>query len=104
MNVATRTTVSEERNQTSLVLSPEQLAEFGKVDSALPALVIENRNAELQREYRYAMGSLAGGVLVTFGILGSFVYLVMSGHPQAAAGLLGVGVLSLVGGFLRSRL
>ena len=102
--MASQTTVNKRREETSLVLRPEQLAEFGKVDPALPALVIESRNAELRRKFHYAVSSLAAGVLVTFGILGSFVYLVMSGHPQAAACLLGAGVLSLVGGFLRSRL
>ncbi len=90
--------------QTSLILSPEQLAEFAKVDPSLPALVIEARNAELRRQFTYALTALAGGILTVISILAAFVYLVMQGHTSAAAGLLGVGVLSLVGGFVRSRL
>ena len=90
--------------QTSLILDPQQLAEYATVDPTLPALVIATRNFELQRKYHYAVLSLIAGVLVVFGILGTFVYLVMNGHPQAAAALLGAGVLSLVGGFVRSRL
>jgi len=90
--------------QTSLVLDPRQMAEFASVDPTLPALVIATRNSELQRRFHYAVFSLIAGVMVVFGILGTFVYLVMNGHPQAAAALLGAGVLSLVGGFVRSRL
>ena len=90
--------------QTSLVLNPQQLAEYASVDPTLPMLVIASRDAELGRKFLYAVLSLVAGVLVVFGILGAFIYLVMNGHPQAGAALLGAGVLSLVGGFVRSRL
>ena len=90
--------------QNSLVLSPEQLAEFARVDLTLPRLVIEARNTELRRRFTYALLSLLAGVLVVFAILGTFIYLVVTGHPQAAAACLTAGVLGLVGSFVRSRL
>jgi hypothetical protein len=93
-----------EMEQRSLVLSPEQLAKYAKVDPALPALVVEARNLELRRRFTYAIVALISGAVVVFCILGAFTYLVMNGHAAAAAGLLGAGVVGLAGGFVRSRL
>jgi len=90
--------------QSSLILNAQQLAEYAAVDPALPALVIATRNAELKRRFAYAVIGLLSGVLVVFGILGLFTYLVMQGHTTAAAALLSAGVLGLAGGFVRSRL
>lgn len=92
------------RTQTSVVLSPEQLQEYGKIDPSLPELVLRSRDHELQREFLYAIGSLTAGVLCLFSIVGGYIYLVINGHSEAATGLLGTGVLSLIGGFVRSRL
>jgi hypothetical protein len=57
-----------------------------------------------QRQFLYATLSLGGGILVTLALIGGFIYLVMEGHPEAAASLLGTGALGLVAGFLSSRL
>ncbi len=93
-----------QKEQTSLVLSPEQLAKYAKVDPSLPMLVVEARNLELKRQFTYAIVGMIAGVAVVFCILGTFTYLAMNGHTAAAAGLLGAGVIGLVGGFVRSRL
>jgi hypothetical protein len=92
------------RTLTSVVLSPEQLQEYGKIDPSLPGLVLRGRDHELQREFLYAIGSLTAGVIAFLSIVGGYVYLVMHEHPNAAAALLGTGVLSLIGGFIRARL
>lgn len=91
-------------SQTAVVLSPEQLQEYRNIDPSLPDLVLRNRDHELQREFRYAIASLAAGVICLFSVVGGYVYLVMNSHPEAASALLGTGVLSLIGGFVRSRL
>ena len=92
------------RQQTSLVLNPEQLELYARIDSSLPALIVQGRNDELKRQFLYAVLSLSAGLLSLLALIAAFVYLVMQGHTEAAAGLLGVGVLGLVGGFVRSRL
>jgi hypothetical protein len=56
------------------------------------------------RQFLYAALSLGGGILVALALIGGFIYLVMEGHPEAAGSLLGAGALSLVSGFLASRL
>jgi hypothetical protein len=38
------------------------------------------------------------------GCIGSFSYLVVTGHPQSAAVVLGTGVLAIVGRMIASRL
>jgi hypothetical protein len=90
--------------QVSLVLSPEQLAEYARVNSDLPALVVKARNDELRRQFTYATLSLLSGILALLSIIGGYIYLVVQGHPRSAAGLLATGVLGLIGGFIRSRL
>ncbi len=90
--------------QTSLVLNPEQLALYLEIDPALPAIIVQARNQEIQRRFIYAMASLGAGVIVVLAIFSSFIYPVMNGHTEAASALLGVSVLGLVGGFVRSRL
>ena len=90
--------------QNALVLSPEQLSEYAALDKALPALLIRTRNDELRREFTYAVLSLLSGVISLLTVVGGYIYLVLHGHPRAAAGLLATGVLGLIGGFIRSRL
>jgi hypothetical protein len=51
----------------------------------------------------YATLSLLGGLIVAVAVIGGFVYLVVQGYPKAAGGLLGVGVLNMIGGFVRNR-
>jgi hypothetical protein len=50
--------------EVSLILDPQQLAEYASVDPALPALVIATRDSELQRKFHYAVIGLVAGVLV----------------------------------------
>ena len=95
---------SEVTGQTSLVLSPEQLAEYARVSSDLPALVVKARSDELTRQFTYAVLSLLSGIVALLSIIGGYIYLVVQGYPRSAGGLLATGVLGLIGGFLRSRL
>ena len=97
-------TQPQRTQQVSLVLNPEQLAEYARVSPELPALVVKGRNAELRRQFVYAVLSLLSGVVALLSLIAGYVYLVIQGHPHAAAGLLAGGVLGLVGGFIRSRL
>ncbi len=92
------------RKQTAVVLSPEQLLQYGKVDPSLPGLVVRARDHELQREFLYAIGSLTAGVIMFLSVVCGYIYLVMREHPKAAIGLLGTGVLGLISGFVRARL
>lgn len=81
--------------QVSLVLNPSQLAEYALVSPELPALVIKARNAELRRQFIYAVLSLSAGIAALLSLIGGYIYLVMQGHPHAALGLLAGGVLGL---------
>jgi hypothetical protein len=92
------------KRQVSLVPSPEQLEQFQRVDPALPALVLQARDRELQREFRYAAIALGVAALALILVLGGFVYLAMQGHPTEAKILLGAGVLGLIASFIRARL
>jgi len=44
------------------------------------------------------------GAILAILVFGGFVYLVIRGHTAAAGSLLGVGVLNMVQGFVRTRL
>lgn len=92
------------RKQTSLILNPEQLAQYARLDRELPALIVKARDNELKRQFAYAVLSLVCGILALLTVVGGFIFLVLRGHAQAAAALLATGVLGLIGGFLRSRL
>jgi len=50
------------------------------------------------------MAGMLSGVVLAILVFGGFVYLVMHDHATAAGSLLGVGVLNMVQGFVRSRL
>ena len=100
----TEGTEPKRSDQVSLVLHPGQLAEFGKIDPKLPALILEARREELRRNFLYAVLSLLAGLSIACGTLGRFIYLVMQDHASAGALLLGGGVLGLGLGFVRSRL
>ena len=99
-----RTADRRHSSQISVVLSPEQLAQYSKVDTSLPTLVVQARADELHREFVYAVVSLIAGVIAFLSIVGGYVFLVLHGFPKSAAGLLATGVLSLIGGFIRNRL
>jgi hypothetical protein len=90
--------------QFGIVLNPEILNLYKGISDALPVLIVQAIDAQLRREYRYAIGGqvVAGVALVLMG--GGFVFLVMNGHDKSAYSLLGAGVLNVIGGFLRSRL
>jgi len=61
-------------------------------------------NEENRREFWYAMAGMFSGVVLAVLVFGGFVYLVMHEHATAAGSLLGMGVLNMVQGFVRSRL
>jgi hypothetical protein len=88
----------------SVVPSGEQLAHYSAVDPTLPVRILQAREFELQWEFQYAALSATYGILALLSVVGGYIYLVIHGSPQAAAGLLAAGVLSLIGGFVRSRL
>jgi uncharacterized membrane protein len=50
------------------------------------------------------MTALIIGGVVALSLVGGFIFLVMNGHPKAAAGLLSGGVITIVTAFLSSRL
>jgi len=68
------------KQQVSLVPSPELLEQFQRLDPTLPALVLQARDRELQREFVYAAIALGVAALALILVLGGFVYLVMQGH------------------------
>lgn len=88
----------------SIVLSPEQLELFARVDPALPALVTQAGILARTQEYRYALVALFLGLAAFTMLIAGFVYLVMHGHDTPAGVLLGAGVLGLVTGLLTARL
>ncbi|HEX4651328.1 MAG TPA: hypothetical protein VH250_07465 [Granulicella sp.] len=72
----------------ALVLNPDTLLQFSRIDPDSPSMVTQAGIVERTQEYRYAMASLFCG-LAAFGcVVGGFVYLVISGHPGSAGGLL----------------
>jgi hypothetical protein len=91
------------RTQTSVVLNPAELELYASVDPQLPALITQVRDRQLEREYNYAMMGLRIAGLGLFLVIGGFMYLVMNGHPQSAAWLLGSGGLTAIAGFQRAR-
>jgi hypothetical protein len=87
-----------------LIPSPEQLQKFQAIDPALPALIIQVRDREHQREFEYAVRALIVAALGMALVVGGFIFLVMQNRAAAAATLLGAGVLGMIGGFTRARL
>jgi hypothetical protein len=100
----THTRVVTQSEQIGIVLSPEILQIYKSIHESLPVLIVQALDAQLRREYRYAVGGqiVAGIALIL--MAGGFVYLVMNGHDKPAYILLGAGVLNTIGGFLRARL
>lgn len=88
----------------ALIPDAATLAEFQHIDTGLPVRLVEIAAREAEREYRYAMLALVCGALIALAVIGGFIYLVMQGHGAYAGGLLGAGVLTMIGGFLRARL
>ncbi len=88
----------------AVVPSPEQLAKFAAIDPALPARILEAGERESTQEFRYALLSATYGILALLSVVGGYIYLAVKGLPREATGLLAAGVLSLIGGFVRSRL
>lgn len=87
-----------------IVLNPEVLQLYKQVSEPLPALIVQAIDAQLKREYRYALGGQIVAALALILMAGGFVFLVMNGHEKPAYALLGAGVLNVIGGFLRARL
>jgi hypothetical protein len=88
----------------AVVPSPDQLAKFAAVDPALPARILEAGDRELNREFLYAVLSATYGIIALLSVVGGYIFLTLHGFAHSAAGLLAAGVLSLIGGFVRSRL
>ena len=87
-----------------IVLSPDILQAYKKIDEPLPLLIVQAIDGQLQREYKYALiGQIVAGTALVL-MAGGFIFLVMNGHDKPAYALLGAGVLNIVGGFLRARL
>lgn len=105
-----------------ILTDPAQLTRFGELDPKIALELLEIRRTELHLEkiadehafmahtqqitlqYRYARTGLAIAGVGLFAVLGGFVYLVSIGHTGEAAVLLGAGILSLIGAFLKTRL
>lgn len=100
----THTRLVTQIQQFGIVLGPEILQLYKNIHESLPVLVIQALDAQLKREYRYAVGGqiVAGIALIL--MAGGFLYLVMNGHDKPAYFLLGAGVLNIISGFLRARL
>jgi hypothetical protein len=57
-----------------------------------------------RRAFWYALVALVIGGLMGISLIGGFIYLVMNGHVKAAVSLLGAGAVSMVAGFVSTRL
>ena len=90
--------------QLGVVLSPEILQLYKGISEALPVLIVQAIDAQLRREYRYALGGQVVAGIALILMAGGSVFLVMNGHEKPAYFLLGAGVLNVIGGFLRARL
>ena len=90
--------------QFGIVLNPEILQLYKGISEDLPALIVQAIDAQLSREYRYALGGQVVAGIALILMAGGFVFLVMNGHEKPAYFLLGAGVLNIIGGFLRARL
>ena len=77
--------------KTVLVLNPEVLQEFARVDAGLPLVITQAGIIERRQEYRYALAALFCGLAAFGGVVGGFIYLVMQGHPGAAGGFWRLG-------------
>jgi hypothetical protein len=93
-----------QREQFGIVLNPEILQLYKGIGEGLPALIVQAVDAQLKREYRYALGGQIVAGLALILMAGGFVFLGMNGHEKPAYALLGAGVLNVIGGFLRARL
>jgi nitrate reductase NapE component len=86
------------------VPSPALLQDYACVGSELPELVVREWGHRHRRQFWFALVALVIGGLVSIGLIGGFVYLVMNDHPKSAALLLGSGALGMVAGFRSTRL
>jgi hypothetical protein len=90
--------------QLGVTLSPDVLQFYKEINESLPVLIVQGIDAQLNREYRYALGGQIVAALALILMAGGFVFLVMNGHEKPAYALLGAGVLNVIGGFVRARL
>jgi hypothetical protein len=88
----------------SVVPSPEQLVLYANAGEHIPLAIIRARTDAAKMEYRYAMAGLAIAGIGLVSVVGGFIFLVIYGHPKAAAALLGAGILSLISAFIKTRL
>lgn len=103
MTTSTAAPAQPTKKPTSSVPSPAALAAYGEIDSQLPAVIVDAAVRYDRQAFAYAMtGMVIGGLIAS--VIAGFVYLVISSHPEAAGGLLGASVLSMIAGFRSSRL
>jgi hypothetical protein len=88
----------------ALLPSIEQLTQISRdLGPKMAELIVQIAARNQRGELLYATLSLLGGLIVAVAVIGGFVYLVVQGYPKAAGGLLSVGVLNMIGGFVRNR-
>ena len=80
------------------------LAQYSIISPELPALVLQEWGHRNRRAFWYAPVALVIGGLMGISLIGGFIYLVMNGHVKASVSLLGAGAVSMVAGFVSTRL
>lgn len=92
------------KKSSAIALRPEVYQLYKEVDPALPMFLLQVRDRQLEREYKYASRGQWIAAIGMVGVIGGFIYLVMKGHEYAAGSLLGTGAIGLVLAFVRTRL
>jgi hypothetical protein len=94
----------ESPDRTSLILSPEQLEQFRRVDPALPLLIVQADKRARSDDFWYALIGMLSGLILNLSLIAVFAYLVMHGQARYALFLLGAQVLSAASTFVKARL
>jgi hypothetical protein len=87
--------------QTYLLPPADELAHLTNETAAAALQVLDQAH---RREYAYASLAMVCGTIGLLACVGTFAYLVVANHPQAAGIVLGAGVLTIVGQIVNSRL
>jgi uncharacterized membrane protein YjjB (DUF3815 family) len=87
--------------RTYLLPPADELAQLTNETAASSLEVVDRAH---RREYAYASLAMVCGTLGFLACVGTLAYLVVVNHPQAAAIVLGTGVLTVVGQIINSRL
>jgi hypothetical protein len=78
--------------------------EFEKLTDAQTQIVMSTIRDANNNDLAYAQLTAVCGFLSLMGCIGTFAYLIETGHPQAAGTVVATGVLGIVGQFIKSRL